>query len=90
LGTSQASERQEKTKLWPDSVLSGVAGHLPALIECEKIPGSCCASTVFDWPDVPPVLQKCKRNWRKSNSLESGDKAHIQEESVIYYCSLLI
>jgi Protein containing tetrapyrrole methyltransferase domain and MazG-like (predicted pyrophosphatase) domain len=38
---AKADERQEKNKTAkPDSVLSGVAGNLPALIECEKNSGS--------------------------------------------------
>lgn len=55
---AKAIERQEKGKASPQtSVLSGVAGNLPALMECEKIQDR-AAQHGFDWPDLPPVLLK--------------------------------
>ena len=78
---AKAGERQEKNKtLALDSVLSGVAGNLPALIECEKIQDR-AAQHGFDWPDVPPVFEKVLEELEEvKEAWESGDQAHIQEE----------
>jgi ATP diphosphatase len=73
---AKADERQEKNKTAkPDSVLSGVAGNLPALIECEKTQHG------FDWPEVSPVFDKVLEELQEvKEAWESGDQAHIQEE----------
>ena len=78
---AKADERQEKNKTAkPDSVLSGVAGNLPALIECEKIQDR-AAQHGFDWPEVSPVFDKVLEELQEvKEALESGDQAHIQEE----------
>jgi len=78
---AKAEERQEKNKTaLPDSVLSGVAGSLPALMECEKIQDR-AAQHGFDWPDVPPVFEKVLEELEEvKEAWESGDQAHIQEE----------
>ncbi len=48
---AKADERLEKNKTpQQNSVLSGVAGNLPALIECEKIQDR-AARHGFDWPN---------------------------------------
>ena len=78
---AKADERQEKNKTAkPDSLLSGVAGNLPALIECEKIQDR-AAQHGFDWPEVSPVFDKVLEELQEvKEALESGDQAHIQEE----------
>lgn len=76
---AKALERRKKNKT-VDSVLSGVAGNLPALIECEKIQDR-AAQHGFDWPDVPPVFAKVIEELEEvKEAWESGDQAHIQEE----------
>ena len=61
-------------------MLSGVAGNLPALIECEKIQDR-AAQHGFDWPEVSPVFDKVLEELQEvKDALESGDQAHIQEE----------
>jgi ATP diphosphatase len=78
---AKASERQEKNKTKePDSVLSGVARNLPALIECEKIQDR-AANYGFDWPDALPVFDKVLEELNEvKEAWQSGDQAHIQEE----------
>ncbi len=78
---AKADERQEKSKtLVRHSVLSGVAGNLPALMECEKVQDR-AAQHGFDWPDVPPVFEKVLEELQEvKEAWESGDQAHIQEE----------
>jgi len=77
----KALERQKKNKsAEPDSVLSGVARNLPALIECEKIQDR-AANYGFDWPDVSPVFDKVMEELDEvKEAWQSGDQAHIQEE----------
>lgn len=78
---AKALERQEKNKATePDSVLSGVARNLPALLECEKIQDR-AANHGFDWPDVEPVFDKVLEELDEvRDAWQSGDQAHIQEE----------
>lgn len=78
---AKATERQEKNKTSrQDSVLSGVARNLPALIECEKIQDR-AANHGFDWPDVPPVFDKVLEELDEvKEAWQSGNQAHIQEE----------
>ncbi|NOT12902.1 MAG: nucleoside triphosphate pyrophosphohydrolase [Methylococcaceae bacterium] len=78
---AKADERQEKAKL-PEqsSVLSGVAGSLPALIECEKIQDR-AARHGFDWPEVDPVFDKVQEELAEVHEAwQSGDQAHVREE----------
>lgn len=78
---AKAFERQEKQKTAvPESVLSGVAGNLPALIECEKIQDR-AAHHGFDWPDVEPVFDKVLEELDEiKEAWDSGNQEHIQEE----------
>ncbi len=78
---AKAAERQEKNKaVAQSSVLSGVAGSLPALMECEKIQDR-AAQHGFDWPDVPPVFAKVQEELDEvKEAWTSGDQAHIREE----------
>lgn len=78
---AKARERQQKnTENKPESVLSGVAKSLPALVACEKIQNR-AASHGFDWPDTEPVFDKVEEELREVHEAwQSGDQAHVQEE----------
>ena len=78
---AKADERQAKSQpTAPYSVLSGVAGNLPALIECEKIQDR-AAQHGFDWKTIPPVFDKVEEELAEiKEAWQSGDQAHIQEE----------
>lgn len=78
---AKADERREKGKSpEQNSVLSGVARSLPALIECEKIQDR-AARHGFDWPDVEPVFAKVQEELEEVHEAwRSGDQAHIKEE----------
>jgi ATP diphosphatase len=78
---AKALERlQKNTTQQPESVLSGVALSLPALVACEKIQNR-AASHGFDWPEVEPVFDKVKEELQEVHEAwQSGDQAHIQEE----------
>ncbi len=63
-----------------DSVLSGVAINLPALVQCEKIQNKAAAHG-FDWPEVEPVFDKVMEELEEvKEAWESQDQPHIQEE----------
>ncbi len=63
-----------------DSVLSGVAINLPALVQCEKIQNKAAAHG-FDWPEVEPVFDKVIEELEEvKEAWESQDQPHIQEE----------
>jgi nucleoside triphosphate diphosphatase len=78
---AKADERLEKNKsAAQESVLSGVAASLPALIECEKIQDR-AAQHGFDWPDIEPVFAKVQEELDEvREAWQSGDQAHIKEE----------
>ncbi|MCL7421019.1 MAG: nucleoside triphosphate pyrophosphohydrolase [Methylobacter sp.] len=78
---AKALERQQKNKVVEqDSVLSGVAVNLPALVQCEKIQNR-AASHGFDWPEVGPVFDKVTEELDEvREAWQSGDQAHVQEE----------
>ena len=78
---AKAEERQQKNQSGQiDSVLAGVAGSLPALMECEKILDR-AAQHGFDWPDIEPVFAKVHEELDEiREALASGNQAHIEEE----------
>ncbi len=77
---AKALERQEKAKDSTESVLSGVAANLPALMECEKIQDR-AAQHGFDWTEPGPVFDKVLEELDEiKEAWQSGDQAHIQEE----------
>jgi nucleoside triphosphate diphosphatase len=78
---AKADERQEKGKASElNSVLSGVAASLPALMECEKIQDR-AARHGFDWPTVEPVFAKVEEELAEVHEAwQSGDYAHVKEE----------
>lgn len=76
---AKADERKEKNPEL-ESVLSGVARSLPALLECEKIQDR-AAQHGFDWQTVPPVFDKVLEELDEvKEAWESGNQTHIQEE----------
>ena len=78
---AKALERQEKSKTAvSETVLSGVATNLPALMECEKIQDR-AAQYGFDWSEPGPVFDKVLEELDEiKEAWQSGDQAHIQEE----------
>lgn len=74
-------ERAAKNKTAePESVLSGIAANLPALVQCEKIQDR-AASHGFDWKEVEPVFDKVMEELQEvKEAWHSGDQPHIQEE----------
>jgi nucleoside triphosphate diphosphatase len=78
---AKAEERQEKnTAATQASVLDGVPGSLPALLECEKIQNR-AANFGFDWKSVEPVFDKVQEELDEvKEAWASGNQAHIEEE----------
>ena len=77
--TLKASERAEKESE-NQSILSGVAKNLPALVQCKKIQDR-AANHGFDWPEIEPVYEKVLEELDEvKEAWESGDQEHIEEE----------
>lgn len=77
---AKAAERKNKQTELNNSVLSGIAVNLPALVQCEKIQNR-AASHGFDWPEIPPVFDKVHEELEEvREAWQSGDQTHIQEE----------
>ena len=78
---AKARERRlKKPELKQESVLAGVAGSLPALVQCEKIQNR-AASHGFDWPEIEPVFDKVREELQEVHEAwQAGDQPHIQEE----------
>ncbi len=74
-------ERKEKNKdSNNESVLSGVANNLPALIHCQKVQNK-AANHGFDWPQTAPVFDKVLEELEEvKEAWNNKDQAHIQEE----------
>ncbi len=78
----KARERKakNKTKNISESILSGVAINLPALVQCEKIQDK-AANHGFDWPEVEPVFDKVLEELDEvKEAWVEEDQPHIQEE----------
>ncbi len=78
---AKIAERKAKNK-HPEneSILSGVAKTLPALIECKKIQDK-AAHHGFDWPETEPVFEKVLEELTEvKEAWQSEDQQHIQEE----------
>lgn len=75
------AERQEKAEEDEfDSVLTGIAKNLPALIQAEKIQ-SRAARHGFDWPEAAPVFKKVEEELAEvQEAFEAGNPAAIREE----------
>jgi ATP diphosphatase len=78
---AKIAERKAKNKSdEKESVLSGVAMNLPALMYCDKILGK-AANHGFDWPHVEPVFEKVLEELDEiKEAWQEEDQAHIQEE----------
>ena len=78
---AKENERKAKNKgNENNSVLSGVANNLPALVQCEKIQDK-AANHGFDWPQVESVFDKVLEELEEvKEAWQSGDQAHIKEE----------
>jgi ATP diphosphatase len=77
---AKAEERKAKNKNKSESVLSGVAINLPALVQCEKIQDK-AAHHGFDWPEVEPVFDKVLEELDEvKEAWLENDQPHIQEE----------
>lgn len=77
----KAQERLAKqSSVVQQSVLTGIARTLPALMECEKIQER-AAQHGFDWPTIEPVFAKVEEELAEiKEAIELGDPKHIQEE----------
>ncbi len=77
---AQERARKKPQETQTESVLAGVAGSLPALVQCEKIQNRAAAHG-FDWPDVEPVFDKVREELQEVHEAwQSADQAHIHEE----------
>ncbi|KAF3982435.1 MAG: nucleoside triphosphate pyrophosphohydrolase [Methylococcales symbiont of Hymedesmia sp. n. MRB-2018] len=74
-------ERVESKKYCKDeSVLSGVAINLPALIYCEKVQDK-AANHGFDWPETAPVFDKVLEELEEvKEAWGNNDQIQMQEE----------
>lgn len=72
-GSQTTSERNE----W---FLTKTHEGLPALLSAQKLQKK-AARVGFDWPDLPPVLEKIEEEFREvEEALQSGDRGEIGEE----------
>ena len=78
---AKIAERKAKNKtVEQESVLSGVAMNLPALMRCEKIQDK-AAHHGFDWSNVEPVFEKVQEELDEvKEAWKEEDQDHIEEE----------
>ena len=78
---AKIAERKAKNKTGEkESVLSGVAMNLPALMYSEKIQDK-AANYGFDWPTIEPIFDKVLEELAEvKEAWQEEDQAHIQEE----------
>jgi MazG family protein len=63
-----------------EGLLHGVGSGLPALMRGQKLQKK-AARVGFDWPDAAPVFDKIREEAAElEEAVQSGDKAHIEEE----------
>ena len=63
-----------------EGMLHGVGSGLPALMRGQKLQKK-AARVGFDWPDAAPVFDKIREETAElEEAVQSGDKAHIEEE----------
>lgn len=63
-----------------EGLLHGTGGGLPALMRGQKLQKK-AARVGFDWPDAKPVFDKIREETAElEEAVQSGDKAHIEEE----------
>ena len=79
----EAKEKERKAKnkqAENESVLSGIAINLPALVRCEKVQNK-AANHGFDWPEIEPVFDKVLEELAEvKEAWGLQDQVHIQEE----------
>jgi ATP diphosphatase len=78
----KAAERRAKAAAQglAESALDGVGAGLPALTRAEKLQRR-AARVGFDWPDVPPILDKIAEEVDEvQGALASGEPARIADE----------
>jgi len=82
-GSDQVVEEWNRRKLEEkgrSSVLDGVGGNLPALLEAFEL-GRKAASVGFDWPDTDGVLKKLQEEIGElENARGQGDAGKVEEE----------
>lgn len=61
------------------SVLDGLAGNLPALLEAFKL-GQRASSCGFDWPDAAGAVDKAREELEELGVVRKSDKAAVSEE----------
>lgn len=61
------------------SVLDGLAGNLPALLEAFEL-GQRASSCGFDWPDAAGAMDKVKEELEELGAVRKSDKAALTEE----------
>lgn len=63
-----------------EGLLHGIGSGLPALMRGQKLQKK-AARVGFDWPDAAPVFDKIREEAAElEEAVQSGDKAHIEEE----------
>ena len=64
----------------PTSILAGIPTGMTPLMQAHKIQKT-VAQVGFDWPDIPPVVDKIKEELVEvEEAMASGDQAHVEEE----------
>lgn len=77
---SKREEHKDKTGEHPESVLSGVALTLPALMRAQKLQKR-AARVGFDWPEIDGVFAKVEEELAETRqAYDSGNAKHIEEE----------
>jgi tetrapyrrole methylase family protein/MazG family protein len=75
----QALKEQEKGKE-RDSILSGIPKDLSGLMKAEMLQRK-AAKVGFDWPELPPVLDKIKEEFQEVlEAIETKDESNIEAE----------
>jgi MazG family protein len=75
----KAEEQRAKGGAAADSMLDGVSGRLPAVMEAFQVTTK--ASRVgFDWPDVPSVLAKLDEEAGELRQAIGGDRRQVEGE----------
>jgi MazG family protein len=72
----QAGKLKEKGRR---SVLDGLSGNLPALLEAFKL-GQRASSCGFDWPDAAGAADKVREELEELRAVRKSDKAAVSEE----------
>lgn len=77
---SKISEKEERAGVGPESILSGVAASLPALMRAQKLQKK-ASRHGFDWTEIEPVFAKVEEELEETRlAFQSGDQTHIEEE----------